>query len=59
MLLATFEGVHYLLVAIGDGQLVYYVYNKEQKFLTDRKRVSFYLPSQLHYSPSSIVHNLS
>ena len=40
MLLTTFEGINYLLVAIGDGQLVYYNYNKEEKNLSDRKRVS-------------------
>lgn len=43
MLLTTFEGIHYLLVAIGDGQLVYYIYKKEEKYLTDRKKVSMEL----------------
>ncbi|XP_018018027.1 DNA damage-binding protein 1 [Hyalella azteca] len=59
MLLATFEDVHYLLVAVGDGQLVYYVYNPKQRHLTDRKRVVVgMLPTQLRRFNSGSVSNV-
>ncbi|KAF2354903.1 hypothetical protein FHG87_014345 [Trinorchestia longiramus] len=59
MLLATFEDVHYLLVAVGDGQLVYYVYHPEQRQLTDRKRVVVgMLPTQLRRFNAGSVSNV-
>uniref|UniRef100_A0A2P2I8S4 DNA damage-binding protein 1 n=1 Tax=Hirondellea gigas TaxID=1518452 RepID=A0A2P2I8S4_9CRUS len=59
MLLATFEDVHYLLVAIGDGQLVYYVYNREHRYLGERKKVVVgMLPTQLRRFTSGSVSNV-
>ena len=40
ILLTTFEGSHYLLVALGDGSLFYFSLNKDTGYLHDRKKVT-------------------
>lgn len=40
VLATTFEGIHYLLCALGDGSLFYFILNAETGFLTDRKKVT-------------------
>lgn len=37
---ATFEGVHYLLCALGDGSLFYFQFDPDTGFLTERKKVT-------------------
>ncbi|RXG55188.1 DNA damage-binding protein 1 [Armadillidium vulgare] len=39
ILMSTFEGHHYLLCAMGDGQLYYFTYNSHTGYLTDKKKV--------------------
>lgn len=39
ILMSTFEGHHYLLCAMGDGQLYYFTYNAQTGYLTDKKKV--------------------
>lgn len=36
----TFEGIHYLLCALGDGALFYFILNKDNGSLADRKKVT-------------------
>ncbi|KAL5007237.1 hypothetical protein ScPMuIL_016043 [Solemya velum] len=40
ILMATFEGIHYLLCALGDGSLFYFNLNKDTGYLCDKKRVT-------------------
>ncbi|XP_064634746.1 DNA damage-binding protein 1-like [Lineus longissimus] len=40
ILMTTFEGVHYLLCALGDGALIYFNLNAETGFLSERKKVT-------------------
>lgn len=40
ILMTTFEGIHYLLCALGDGSLFYFGLNPEVGSLTDRKKVT-------------------
>lgn len=39
--MVTFENVHYLLCALGDGSLCYFHLNPENGVLTDKRKVSF------------------
>lgn len=43
ILMTTFEGHHYLLCAMGDGQLFYFSYAPATGYLSDKKKVSFHL----------------
>jgi DNA damage-binding protein 1 len=38
--MACFEGTHYLLCALGDGSVFYYVFDPETGQMRDRKRVT-------------------
>lgn len=40
ILMTTFEGIHYLLCALGDGSLFYFNFNPVTGMLTDRKKVT-------------------
>lgn len=40
ILIATFEGNHYLLCALGDGSLFYFNLNIETGYLSDKKKVT-------------------
>ncbi|KAK2168127.1 hypothetical protein LSH36_20g08004 [Paralvinella palmiformis] len=40
ILLTTFEGIYYVLVALGDGSLFYFNLNKQTGYLHDRKKVT-------------------
>lgn len=37
---ATFEGIHFLLCALGDGSLFYFLFDPDTGFLTERKKVT-------------------
>ena len=39
ILMSTFEGNHYLLCAMGDGQLYYFTFNPQTCHLADKKKV--------------------
>ena len=41
ILMTTFEGHHYLLCAMGDGQLFYFSYASATGYLSDKKKVSW------------------
>lgn len=38
--MTTFEGIHYLLCALGDGSMFYFILNKEDGRLSDKKKVT-------------------
>lgn len=38
--MTCFEGINYLLCALGDGSMFYFVLNKETGFLHDKKKVT-------------------
>uniref|UniRef100_U5EVD6 DNA damage-binding protein 1 n=1 Tax=Corethrella appendiculata TaxID=1370023 RepID=U5EVD6_9DIPT len=40
ILMACFEGVNYLLCALGDGSMFYFVLNKDSSTLSDQKKVT-------------------
>lgn len=40
ILMTTFEGIHYLLCALGDGSLFYFNMNADTGYLSDRKKVT-------------------
>ncbi|XP_065284154.1 DNA damage-binding protein 1-like [Dermacentor albipictus] len=40
ILITTFEGIHYLLCALGDGSLFYFLLEATKGALTDRKKVT-------------------
>ncbi|XP_035674429.1 DNA damage-binding protein 1-like isoform X1 [Branchiostoma floridae] len=40
ILMTTFEGIHYLLCALGDGSLFYFNLNPETGYLSERKKVT-------------------
>ncbi|XP_070551484.1 DNA damage-binding protein 1-like [Ptychodera flava] len=40
ILMTAFEGIHYLLCALGDGSLFYFQLNTETGYLSDRKKVT-------------------
>ncbi|XP_060580249.1 DNA damage-binding protein 1-like [Ruditapes philippinarum] len=40
ILMTTFEGIHYLLCALGDGSLFYFHLNIHTCYLTDKKKVT-------------------
>lgn len=40
ILMACFEGITYLLCALGDGSMFYFVLNKEDGILTNKKKVT-------------------
>ncbi|XP_055373755.1 DNA damage-binding protein 1 [Condylostylus longicornis] len=40
ILMTTFEGCHYLLCALGDGSMFYFVLNEQDGSLSDRKKVT-------------------
>uniref|UniRef100_T1J441 DNA damage-binding protein 1 n=1 Tax=Strigamia maritima TaxID=126957 RepID=T1J441_STRMM len=40
ILITSFEGIHYLLCALGDGSLIYFNINANSGVLTDRKKVT-------------------
>ncbi|XP_044728814.1 DNA damage-binding protein 1 isoform X2 [Chrysoperla carnea] len=40
ILMTCFEGINYLLCALGDGSMFYFVLNKETGFLHDKKKVT-------------------
>ncbi|KAI8494230.1 DNA damage-binding protein 1 [Branchiostoma belcheri] len=40
ILMTTFEGIHYLLCALGDGSLFYFNLNHETGYLSERKKVT-------------------
>ncbi|XP_049788661.1 DNA damage-binding protein 1 [Schistocerca nitens] len=40
VLMTCFEGVNYLLVALGDGSMYYFSLNKQTGLLTDKKKVT-------------------
>ncbi|XP_074660868.1 DNA damage-binding protein 1-like [Tubulanus polymorphus] len=40
ILMTIFEGIHYLLCALGDGALIYFVMNKDTGTFSDRKKVT-------------------
>ncbi|KAL9892987.1 DNA damage-binding protein pic [Glossina fuscipes fuscipes] len=40
ILMTTFEGIHYLLCALGDGSMFYFILNKETGILSDKKKVT-------------------
>ncbi|XP_059472612.1 DNA damage-binding protein 1 [Neocloeon triangulifer] len=40
ILVACFDGINYLLCALGDGSMYYFILNKETGVMTDKKRVT-------------------
>ncbi|XP_013110760.1 DNA damage-binding protein 1 [Stomoxys calcitrans] len=40
ILMTTFEGIHYLLCALGDGSMFYFIMSEERGALSDKKRVT-------------------
>ncbi|XP_052213076.1 DNA damage-binding protein 1-like isoform X2 [Dreissena polymorpha] len=40
ILMTTFEGIHYILCALGDGSLFYFHLNIETGYLTEKKKVT-------------------
>lgn len=40
--MATFENIHYLLCALGDGSLCYFHLNPQNGVLSDKRKVSIY-----------------
>ena len=41
ILMVNFEGINYLLCAIGDGSMFYFILNRNNHTLTDQKKVTF------------------
>ncbi|EDW14370.1 DNA damage-binding protein 1 [Drosophila mojavensis] len=40
ILMTTFEDIHYLLCALGDGSMYYFILDRTTGFLTDKKKVT-------------------
>lgn len=40
ILMTTFEGIHYLLCALGDGSMFYFILSKKDGRLSDKKKVT-------------------
>uniref|UniRef100_A0A0B7AQY1 DNA damage-binding protein 1 n=1 Tax=Arion vulgaris TaxID=1028688 RepID=A0A0B7AQY1_9EUPU len=40
ILMATFEGIHYLLCALGDGSLFYFLLDPDTGYLSEKKKVT-------------------
>jgi hypothetical protein len=57
--MTCFEGINYLLCALGDGSMFYFSLNKQSGLLTDKKKVSGILELSAYVTyyiePSSIV----